>query len=282
VIESLIKCGAFDSTGSRRRQLMACYEEAMDQAQKRQRERSSGQTNLLEQFEPCDDHTSSGSIDSPLPDFPEWDHKELLAHEKETIGFYITGHPLSRFSDRLPIVASADSSTLSKKSDHETVSLAGVVSNIREVTTRRKETMAYVTLEDLKGSVTAIFFPEVYRSAYDLLHGDEPLLIRGALDVAEDSAKLIAAETALLASVFDKPFNSAYFTVDVRKSSPEDIEILRAKLRKFRGKQDGFIRLLEEKCETVIYLGDDMRLDLSPVLKKEVEEIIGTGAAQFM
>ena len=282
VIESLIKCGAFDSTGSRRRQLMACYEEAMDQAQKRQRERSSGQTNLLEQYEPCDDRTSTGSIDSPLPDLPEWDHKELLAHEKETIGFYITSHPLSRFSDRLPIVASADSSTLSSKSDRETVSLAGVVSNIREVTTKRKETMAYVTLEDLKGSVTAIFFPEIYRSAYGLLHGDEPLLIRGSLDVAEDSAKLIAAEAAPLASAVEKPFSTAYFAVDVRKSSPEDIEILRAKLRAFRGKKDGFIRLLEEKCETVIYLGDDMRLDLSPVLKKEVEEILGTGAAQFM
>ncbi len=282
VIESLIKCGAFDSTGSRRRPLMASYEEVMDQAQKRQRERSSGQLNLLEPFESSKIHSPSGSIDSPLPDLPEWDHKELLAHEKETIGFYITGHPLSRFSDRLPILTSADSSTLSRKLDRETVSLAGIVSSIREVTTKRKETMAYVTLEDLKGTVTAIFFPEIYRSAYDLLQGDEPLLIRGMLDVAEDNAKLIAAEALLLASVSDKPFNSAYFTVDVRSSSPEDIEILRAKLRKFRGKQDSFIRLLEEKCETVIYLGDEMRLDLSPALKKEVEEILGTGAAQFV
>ena len=101
VIESLIKCGAFDSTGHKRRQLMTCYEEIMDKAQRRQRERSSGQVNFLEQFEMRGDAPSSGSLDYVLPDLPEWDHKELLLNEKETIGFYITGHPLSRFADLL-------------------------------------------------------------------------------------------------------------------------------------------------------------------------------------
>ncbi|MEK7374097.1 MAG: DNA polymerase III subunit alpha [Thermodesulfobacteriota bacterium] len=279
VIESLIKCGAFDSTGNNRCQLMACYEDIMDQAQRRQRERSSGQVNIFE------DHGGKPLLDtgdSLLPDFPEWDHKELLANEKETIGFYITGHPLSRFSDRLGMIANADSSTISRKSDRETVAVAGVVSSIREVITKRKETMAYVTLEDLKGSVTVIFFSDVYRSAYDLLHGDDPLLIRGTLDIAEDSIKVIATEATLLASAAEKPYQTAYFTIDVKKTSAEDIELLRRSLKQFPGTQDGFIRLMEERCETVIYLGEDMKLDLSWPLKKEAERIIGSGAAQFL
>ena len=279
VIESLIKCGAFDSTGNNRCQLMACYEDIMDQAQRRQRERSSGQVNIFE------DHGGKPLVDtgdSLLPDFPEWDHKELLANEKETIGFYITGHPLSRFSDRLGMIANADSSTISRKSDRETVAVAGVVTSIREVITKRKETMAYVTLEDLKGSVTVIFFSDVYRSTYDLLHGDDPLLIQGTLDIAEDSIKVIATEATLLASAAEKPYQTAYFTIDVKKTSAEDIQLLRRSLKQFPGTQDGFIRLMEERCETVIYLGEDMKLDLTWPLKKEAERIIGSGAAQFL
>jgi DNA polymerase-3 subunit alpha len=282
VIESLIKCGSFDSTGHKRRQLMTCYEEIMDKAQRRQRERMSGQVNLLEQIDKHCDASSSGSINYSLPDLPEWDHKELLLKEKETIGFYITGHPLSRFSDLMGMIVNADSSNLSKKTDRETVILAGIVSSIRDVMTKRKDTMAYITLEDLKGSVSVIFFPDVYRSTYELLHGDEPLLIRGTLDVAEDNVKVIASEVKLLASVNEKTHNSVYFTVDVKKSSAEDIEALGRSLKQYPGKYDVFIRLIEERCETVVYLGEDMKIDLSLPLKKEADSILGIGASQFV
>ncbi len=282
VIESLIKCGAFDSTGSKRRQLMTCYDEIMDKAQRRQRDRSSGQVNFLEHIDKDTDAQSSGSFDFVLPDLPEWDQKELLLHEKETIGFYITGHPLSRFSDRLGMIVTADTSNLAVKPDREAVILAGIVSNIREVMTKRKDTMSYITLEDLKGSVSVIFFPDVYRTAYDALHGEEPLLIKGTLDVSDDSVKVIASEVSLLASAAEKPHNAVYFTIDVNKSSIEDVELLGRRLKQFPGKCDGFIRLVGEKSETVIYLGEDMRVDLSGPLKKEADRILGQGASLFV
>jgi DNA polymerase-3 subunit alpha len=281
VIESLIKCGTFDSTGNKRRQLMACYEDLMEKVQRRQRERSSGQANFLEQFE-MNGEPSSGSMDFALPDIPEWDHKELLINEKETIGFYITGHPLSRFADVMGLIVNADSSNLSGKPDREAVTLAGIVGNIREVTTRRKEIMAYVTLEDLKGSANMIFFPDTYRSAYKLLHGEEPLLIKGTLDIAEDSTKVIAAEVTLLASAVEKSHRAVYFTIDVEKSSAEDIVILGQQLKQYPGKYDGFIKLIDKKSETVIYLGENIKLDLSLPLRKEADRILGIGAAQFV
>jgi len=251
----------------------------MDKAQKLQRERSSCQVNFLEQIDSRDD----GSVSHyALPDLPEWDQKELLMNEKEAIGFYITGHPLSRFSDLMGMVVTADSSNLAKKSDREAVTLAGIVSNIRDVMTKRKETMAYVTMEDLKGSVTVIFFPDVYRDTYDLLHGEDPLLIKGTLDVAEDSVKVIASEVKLLSSATERLHNAVYFTVDVRKSSAEDIEKLGRRLKQYPGKSDVFIRLVEERCETVVYLGEDMKVDLSLPLKKDVESILGIGASQFV
>jgi DNA polymerase-3 subunit alpha len=282
VVESLIKCGAFDSTGHKRRQLMTCCEEIMDKAQKRQREKASGQANLLEQFEQTDrTPQNGGGSDDGLPDMPEWDHKELLANEKETIGFYITGHPLSRYADRLTMIVTADSSNLAARTDRETLIMAGVVSSIREVQTRRKETMAYITLEDLKGSTTVIFFPELYKVSYDLLHGEDPLLVKGTVDIGEESVKVIAEEATLLATAAERPYHSAYFTIDVSRST-EDIETLCRCLRQHTGKQEGYIKLVEERSETVIYLGEDMRLDLTLPLRREAERILGVGAIQFV
>ncbi|MBM4314022.1 MAG: DNA polymerase III subunit alpha [Deltaproteobacteria bacterium] len=282
VIESLIKCGSFDATGNKRRQLMACYEDLIEKVQRRQRERSSGQANFLEAFETNCGQPTSGSVDFTLPDIPEWDHKEMLVNEKETIGFYISGHPLSRFTDLLGVVVNADSSSLSRISDREAVTLAGIVGNIREVTTRRKETMAYVTLEDLKGSSVVIFFPDIYRGAYPLLHGEEPLLIKGTVDVAEDGVKVIAGEVTPLISALDKSHQSVFFTIDVEKSSAEDIAVLSQQLKRYPGKYQGFIKLVDKQSETVIYLGEDIGLDLSSQLRKEAERILGAGAAQFL
>lgn len=284
MIESLIKCGAFDSTGHRRRQLITCCEEIMDKAQRRQRERASGQANLLEQFEQKDDTSQSrGFLDDRLPDIPEWEHKELLANEKETIGFYLTGHPLSRYAERLGVIATTDSSNISSKKDRETVTLAGIVSNIREVQTRRKETMAYVTLEDQKGSVTAIFFPEIYQVGYDMLHGEEPLLVKGAVDVGEESVKVIATETTLLSTATDSSQHAAaYFTVHANRCDGGDMEALLQCLRRHVGKQDGYIKLIDEQSETLIYLGADLKLDIASSLKKEAERILGVGAIQFV
>jgi DNA polymerase-3 subunit alpha len=283
MVESLIKCGAFDSTGHKRRQLMTYCEEIMDKAQKRQRERASGQANLLEQFEQTDCVArNSGGSDDSLPDMPEWDHKEMLANEKETIGFYITGHPLSRYADRLGMIVTADSSNLGARNDREALILAGIVSSIREVQTRRKETMAYISLEDLKGSSTVIFFPEIYKSSYDLLHGEEPLLVKGTVDIGEDSVKVIATEGTLLAAAAEKTYHSAYFTMVANRSTAEDIETLCRCLRQHSGKQEGYIKLVEERSETLIYLGEDLKLDLTLTLKREAERILGIGAIQFV
>jgi len=283
VIESLIKCGAFDSTGHHRRQLFSCYENVMEVAQHRLRERSSVQVNFLEQFEQSwNDSTQDSHGNNSIPNLPEWDHKELLTYEKDTIGFYITGHPLSNFSDRLGLMVSADSSNLASKSDRETVSIAGIVSNIRDVSTKRKETMAYITLEDLKGTITVIFFPEIYRNYYDLLHDDEPLLIRGSLDVGEETAKVIATEALPLSVAAEKSYHSAYFTIDLRKSSTEDLGALRNILKKYQGKNEVFFRLLEDQSETLIYLGEEMKVDLSLQLKLETDQVLGNGATVFL
>jgi DNA polymerase-3 subunit alpha len=283
LIESLIKCGAFDSTGNNRNQLMTSYEDIIEKSQRRHKEKSNNQISLLDQLEEISStsRNTNGNSDYIFPDLPEWGHKELLAYEKETIGFYISGHPLSPYKERLGMMVTADSSNLRSRTDREPVTIAGVVSSIRDVQTKRKETMAYVSVEDLKGSIDVIIFPEAYRTNYNLLHGDDPVLIKGVVDAGEENVKVIASEATLLTDAAQKSYSAAYFTVDMAQTIPADIETLFNCLRQHSGKLEGYIKLVDPRCETMIYLGDDMKIDLSSTLKSEAERILGTSAIQF-
>ena len=282
VFESLIKCGAFDSMGHKRRQLMASYEEIIELAQRLRRERSSGQASIFDNFDQRNNTEMDQRYETSIPSIPEWDHKELLAYEKETLGFYVTGHPLSRFAGQLSTVTDADTVSILEKNDKEEVTFCGVVNNIREVTTKKKDIMAYVTIEDLKGSITVIFFADIYKKAYPLLHGEEPVLIKGSVDVSEEGIKIIASDTNALATAIDQPFRAVHFTFDTRQLSTDSLEAFKRLLGKHSGKADGFIHLLDDQSKTVIYLGKGGKLEPSSRLKKEADRILGAGSTQFI
>ena len=192
VLESLIKCGAFDAMEKNRCRLMEGHERIIDISQKRSRDRASGQFSLF------DSADMDRFPEVELPDVSEWDQDTILSYEKETLGFYITGHPLLRFGSKLNLVADCDSETLSRKDDGNNVSLAGIVTNVREITTKRKDTMAYLTLEDMKGVVSVIVFSDLYRNVFLPIRGEEPLLVKGKVDAGEDTVKIIASEITLL------------------------------------------------------------------------------------
>lgn len=281
VIESLIKCGVFDAMRHKRRALMSCYEEIMDLAQRRRREKSSGQASIFDHFKKTHDLEPDRHEKALLPDLPEWEPKVLLSHEKEMLGFYVTGHPLSRFTERLPMVTNIDTETILERKDKEEVRFAGLVSNIREVTTKRKDLMAYVTIEDLKGSVTAIFFADVYRKSYGILHGEEPVLVKGAVDLGEESIKVIATEALSLTDALDHPFQVASFRFDTTRLTDHDLDALRNVLKKHPGRAEAFLHLLNGQSETVIHLGKNILLAPSRSLKEEADRILGDGATQF-
>ena len=284
VIESLIKCGAFDSLGYKRSQLMQHYEEAIDEAQRNQKEKLSSQSSFFEQFDSSDSSGENGAKSYQIPDdVPEWDHKKLLSIERETLGFYITGHPLLRFADSLKLVTNADSSNLNTKRDKDTVIIAGVVSNITEKPTKRKDIMCYITLEDLQGSVNIIFFADTYQKYYSLLHEEEPVVIKGTIDIGggDETPKIIAQETTSLSKALENPYKQVRFMVDTNKVSTENISSLISSIKKFHGKYEGYVHILNGKSETIIYLGDEYRLDINDKLKKEADNILGEGATIY-
>jgi len=281
VVESLIKCGAFDSLRYGRRRLMEGFERVMDAGQRLQDQKFSDQAGL---FDGPDSPSADPAVSEKdlLPAVEEWDHGEVLLYEKETLGFYITGHPLLRYAEKLKLITDADSERIAEMHDKDSVTVAGIVSHKREVPTRRKEMMAYVTIEDLKGSYTGIVFADTYRNFRELLDSDAPLLFKGTLDVTEESSRLVIAEVHRLADYDGISFNSIHVTFDAGRMEDDRLEQLREICRRHPGKHDCYLHiLLPNQSETVVYLGSASRINISEPLKEEVERLLGPGTTRF-
>ncbi len=174
VIESLIKAGAFDSVGGKRTQLLAVLDRAMEMGQRHQREASSGQHGLF-----------MGGADAPppppfeLPSVPDWSEAERLAAEKEVLGFYVTGHPLEKYSQRLATMTKHDTSSIEELEHDSPVTLAGILRGLRVKPSKKGDLWASAQLEDLRGAVELLVFPKAYQAMQSILKPDAALLIRG-------------------------------------------------------------------------------------------------------
>ena len=198
VIESLIKCGAFDSIGAKRSQLLAVLDVTLKNGQEYQRSKENGQTSIFDLFEKNSLDKNNGNYQDKLPDVLEFPKNELLAMEKEMLGLYISYHPLNDYKEKIKKIITATSIELANLSDRSTVVLAGVINNIKRKTTKNGSPMAFITLEDLDGTVEIISFPKVYEKCKEIIKKDEIIIIEGYLDVAEGKIKVIAEKITFL------------------------------------------------------------------------------------
>jgi DNA polymerase III subunit alpha len=184
VLESLIKSGAMDSLG-RRAQLMAVIDSAIERAQKAQRDAESGQHGLFGIFQ----EQETPATHDQLPNVPDWDEHQRLAAEKEILGFFITGHPLEKYSDKLmglSALSVADISGMKASTGKdETITTAGMICNVRVLKSKKGDFYAQGTLEDMSGSVDMIVFPEAYRRLQEKVKLEVPVLIRAGVRVEE-------------------------------------------------------------------------------------------------
>ena len=164
-VESLILCGAFDSLDSNRAKLQANLESMFKAAQSSQAERDRGQLNLFGEVA----DTQPTAI--TLTETPEYDNLERLKLEKEQLGFYVSGHPLQEYKDIIEYYTSASTQTLGEHPIDANVSVAGMITEVKHLTTRKGDSMAVIALEDLEGSVEVVFFPEAYKEAGELFEG---------------------------------------------------------------------------------------------------------------
>ncbi|MFC1516293.1 DNA polymerase III subunit alpha [Thermodesulfobacteriota bacterium] len=276
VIESLIKCGAFDTTGANRSQMIAALEDALDYGQMIQRERSDPQMGL---FAP---EGKTHMINLPsMPEIEEWNEKQLLAFEKESLGFYITGHPLAQYENLIDKFTNANTVSIKEKKDREAVRLGGIVRNSKIIKTKRGDLMAFVTMEDMHGTVEVTIFSSVYMSVSDLLADDTPILVQGQVQMDENAIKVLADRVILMDKAEETWTAKINLTIDLTASDKDVLSRLFHVLKRHPGSCKAYLQLLDpEKTETIIELPDTIKLKACSALRKEVNELVGYNAVE--
>ncbi|MEJ2640368.1 MAG: DNA polymerase III subunit alpha, partial [Desulfosarcinaceae bacterium] len=277
VIESLIRCGAFDSTGAPRACMEASLEDALEYGQCIQREKADPQMGL---FDTCGMETQNLNV-PPLARVPEWDEKEKLALEKEALGFYISGHPLARFEAVMAKYSGLNAETLADRTDGSVVRLGGTLQATKVIRTKREELMAFATLEDMRGCVEVVIFPSVYKETSDLLEVDRPLFVQGELQKEEGGLKILADTLIPMEDAESLWTATVHLKLDLEKTQTETLSDLEKIIRRHPGSCKSFIHLVvPDKTETVIALGGDYTLSATPELNRDVSACLGYAAVE--
>ena len=277
VVESLIKCGAFDSTGDKRAAMIGGLEHAMDVGQKMQREKESAQVSL---FGAAEIVRGNGAGGSQLPDVPEWTSRELLGYEKEALGFYITGHPLDRYGDEIRKFTSITTATLSERPDKSEVKLCGIVASLSEKMTKRGDRMAFFSLEDRTGSVEVMVFPDTFAAAAPAIKSDEPILVSGTVEVGEESCKIKATEIVLLRDANARQTTRVHVTLK-EELGRSHLELLRDLLKRYPGGCRTFLHFHLGDLSPGVMPLPSVAVCASEDLSVEVERLFGYNAVRF-
>ncbi|CVI65994.1 DNA polymerase III subunit alpha [Eubacteriaceae bacterium CHKCI004] len=195
-IENLIKSGALDSLGATRRQLMMVYAYVLDEVTREKKENVTGQMSLFDFFS----EEEKKEYEIQYPDVGEFEMAQKLAFEKEVLGIYVSGHPLQDYMASMEKQITAKStdfepdeeSGLAVVKDGRNYIVGGLISNVTVKLTKTNQNMAFVTLEDLYGTVEVILFPRDYQKYRDLLVMDTGVYVRGRASVSEENGKLVA------------------------------------------------------------------------------------------
>ena len=269
VVESLIKAGSFDSLGISRAQAMETMGRVLNGGAK-QAARLAGQQSIF--GEPAGGETN---------DIAEWGEEEILKAEKEALGFYITGHPLTRYREQLQRMGTTRISELDEMSDGQEITIGGIVTAIRKTQTKSKqEIMAYLTLEDSEGHAEVIVFPDLYRTSMTVLQKDIPLLVKGTLDKTEKGIKIVSNEIVRLDSVEASRGHKIEISLKVPFSDSFDLRALRSVIgSNDKGGFPLYLRVFSRDAETLIATGFTVSYDKETVSR--IEKVTGKGAVVF-
>jgi DNA polymerase-3 subunit alpha len=297
VIEALIRCGAFDSVfpeyrvgetaalarvGRWRSRMWASLDAAIDRGQRAQADAAAGQSNLFDMF-------GGGAPVLAEPTYADsegWDDKAVLNAEKETIGFYVSGHPLDRYAEEISQLSDTTTAGIEQVADRAEVRVAGVVAALSERPLKSGEgRMALATLEDTTGSLEMVVYAKLYGEIEALLKGDAPLLVRGRVrvDQSGDDFKrtLVCSEVDRLSDVRERKVTVARVEVDSEEVSPELVTRLSQLLGRHPGRCAVSILVRYPRGEAEVKLPLAMGVACSDALVSEVSMLLGRPAVRF-
>ncbi len=263
-IESLIKCGAFDSLGYKRKQLLQGFEDIVDGALYQKKRSVDGQLSLFESDIVKEIDKENSFYSENIPDYGEFTNKQILSMEKEIAGIYLSGHPLSEYESLLDdntttncseIFEShediSDESEESKLKDGDNVVVGGIIIKKQRKITKNDKTMAFLTLEDLYGSIEVIVFPKIYSKYQQYIEEDSIVLVYGYLNMAEEETpKVICNKIVPLSEMRTK--SKLYLQLD----SLEHYKSLKNDIFRYienaRGKSELVVYCKKEKSKVII------------------------------
>jgi DNA polymerase III subunit alpha len=281
VLESLIKSGAMDSLG-RRAQLMAVIDKAMERAQKVQRDAESGQHGLFGVFQQEDEHAHNDK----LPNIPDWDEHMRLASEKEILGFFITGHPLEKYREKLEdfrALSTAEISGLKNSTGKDEVYAGGVICNVRILKSKRGDFYAQGTFEDMEGSVDMLVFPEAFRRLQDKVKLEVPVLVRGGVRIEEGSnPKLTVSEIIPLEEAQPRLPRSIRVRIPVETATDNTIDALHTVFTERQGQAKVLFDVERQGDFMVVMEAEGYNVQPDRIFIARVEELCGRGAVRII
>jgi DNA polymerase III subunit alpha len=282
VLESLIKSGAMDALG-RRAQLMAVIDTAIERAQKTQRDAECGQHGLFGVFQPEEGH---GDNDRLL-DVPDWDEHTRLAAEKEILGFFITGHPLEKYKDKLDDFRALNSQevcayTKSTGKD-EVITTAGMITNLRVQKSRKGDFWAQGNLEDMLGSVEMLVFPDAFRKLEEKVKLEIPVLVRAGVRVEEGSKpKLTISDIIPLEEAKPKLPRSLRIRIPAESASDTTVDALYGLFVERTGEAKVLFDVERQGDFMVVMEAEGYNVQPDRNFVARVEEICGRGAVRII
>ena len=280
-IESLIMSGAFDSLEGHRAQYLANLESIMKVAQSAQAERDRGQMNLFGEAE------EKPTITGTLAETDEWTPLERLMKEKEQLGFYVSGHPLEEYGDIIENYTTASTQTLAAHPEGSEVFVAGMLTEVKPLTTKKGDPMAVIGLEDLEGAVEAVVFPDAYKSSVELVEG-KVVWIRGSVNQdnrnrragdegQREERKIHANQITDIEVVSEQQTSALEVTIpEADIDNIEKLETLQQIARANKGELDLILHLMSPSFgEVIARCGAAYTIAYAPTVIEQVERLFG-------
>jgi DNA polymerase-3 subunit alpha len=244
------------------------------------KDRMNGQLSFFDRFE---DEENFKKTYQDIPNIPEWPENQLLAYEKELLGFYITKHPLARFEKLLKNYSTCAVADLRSLRDGDEVLIGGIIAKAKFTTTRKtNEKMAIVNLEDLSGTVETLIFPSTFSKSGGLIKNDAILFVKGRINLREEEPKIVANELTPLDSVRTK-FTKAV-AIDLVEAGLEKsaLENLKKVLSRYPGRTPVYLNFMNpDGKRTVVSIGKSLSVEPHEGLVRDLEKIFGSDTVSF-
>lgn len=275
-LENFIKSGAFSWTGCSRAELIETLDENIKIAHREKEQKNSNQLDLFSSIQ------SPESKRYQSKGIAEWPINIKLAYEKEALGFYLSGHPLEKYREELSRMGTATVSAAYKAADGASVTVAGVVTLLRNKNTKKGDRYATFVLEDMLDTIEVIVWPDTYQKVFQALSSEDPVVVTAKVDVSDERRVLVANSLESALAIRDKKAKEAIIRVAEKLCNQAKLASLKNLLASHRG--DCRVRIIlcrENHSETTIALPADLAVAASEQLSNSVEQLFGEPVMSF-